>query len=109
MGASHSDLIRAFKRMNDTPSTTCPHCKQTMVRWENPEATSWSGKFQYVCFNDECPYFVRGWAWMNERFKVKASYRHRLDPTTGETGPLPVWSKNAMRSGILEGDETTNG
>jgi len=72
-----------------------------LAKWENPELNSWSGEYQYVCFNDECPYFVRGWNWMQEQFKVTASYRYRLDPATGESGPLPVWSKQALRTSIL--------
>lgn len=85
--------------------TTCPHCGLTLARWENPQLGSWSGEFQYVCFNDKCPYFVRGWLWMNDRFGVKASYRYRYDPESGETGPLPVWSKDAMRSSIIAEEE----
>jgi hypothetical protein len=73
-----------------------------MVRWQNPSLSSWSGEFQFVCFNDDCGYYVRGWAWMRDHFNVNASYRQRLDPTTGETGPLPVWSADALRSSILE-------
>ncbi|MFH1575318.1 MAG: ogr/Delta-like zinc finger family protein [Acidobacteriota bacterium] len=90
--------------MTETTDPICPHCSQPMVRWANPQQTSWSGAFQIVCFNDECPYFTRGWRWMLDHFQVTASYRYRLDPTTGETGPLPVWSKDALKSGIIAED-----
>lgn len=38
---------------------------------------------------------------MESHYSVKASYRFRFDPETGERGPLPVWSKEALRSGIM--------
>lgn len=76
-----------------------------MTRWANPSQSTWAGEFQYVCFHDDCPYFVRGWAWMESRFNVHASYRYRVDPVTGETGPLPVWSNDALRGSILPDEE----
>ena len=87
--------------MDKSNETRCPHCDSPLSKWENPELNSWGGEYQYVCFNDECPYFTRGWNWMREQFNVTASYRYRFDPSTGERGPLPVWSKQALRTSIL--------
>jgi hypothetical protein len=39
---------------------------------------------------------------MMESQNVKASYRHRLDPQNGATGPLPVWSETALKDSIIE-------
>jgi Ogr/Delta-like zinc finger len=79
----------------------CPYCHSLLPRWANPQVTSWNGEYQYVCFNDNCAYFVRGWEWMKDKYNVTASYRYRLEPNTGECGPLPVWSYDALKSGIL--------
>jgi hypothetical protein len=87
--------------MTDALHPRCPHCGHRMPRWTNPQGSSWGGEFQYVCFNDECPYFVRGWTWMERQYGLAASYRYRLDPQTGQRGPLPVWSDRDFRCNIV--------
>lgn len=82
----------------------CPHCEHALVPFALPEAGGWDTPFQLACFNDDCPYYVRGWTWMEEHYGVRSSYRHRLDPASGTTSPLPVWSPTAIRDRILEAD-----
>ncbi len=79
----------------------CPHCGAEMLRWFTPPESSWGIGYHYVCFNDECTYYKRGWEWMQSQYARKASYRHRYDPFTGDAGPLPVWSPLALREGII--------
>lgn len=67
--------------------------------------SNWESPFIWVCFSDDCGYFQRSGDWMLNKFNVRAEYRHRLDPLTGETGPLPVWSADALKDQIIEDDE----
>ena len=31
---------------------------------DNPFGCTWDNDYMYICFNDACPYYVRGWDFM---------------------------------------------
>jgi hypothetical protein len=84
----------------------CPHCNGRLEPFQLPEEGGWDNSFHLACFNDECPYYERGWKWMEQQFGVKCSYRYRLDPASGEASPIAVWSPTALRSRILDAEVT---
>ena len=88
--------------MENKEKLICPYCKEILRKWANPEGTNWNSQYQYVCFNDDCSYYKNGWKWMLKKYEAKASYRHRYNPVNGETGPLPVWSENALKDNIID-------
>jgi len=91
--------------MSERLSEVCPHCGAPLEPFALPENGGWDSPYHLACFNDACPYFVRGWDWMMERYSVKASYRYRVDPGTRTDSPLPVWSPTALRDRILGAEE----
>ena len=89
-------------------SRTCPKCESRLRKWRVPEDSSWSEEFFFVCFNDDCSYYKAGWVWMKEQYRQRASFRYAINPTTGASMPLPVWSASAIREMIMdeaEGDD----
>ena len=85
----------------DESKTICPHCGEHMQKWVSPAVDSWGSDCLYICFNDECGYYQRGWDHTFKKIGIKASYRHRYDPNTGQTGPFPVNTPDAGRDCIV--------
>jgi hypothetical protein len=90
--------------MPDIPPT-CPHCGSRLKKWLVPDGANWTEEYFFVCFNDDCPYYQEGWEWMKQQYSQMASYRYMINPATGASSPLPVWSSSAMREMIVEGDQ----
>ena len=72
------------------------------MKWRVPDGSSWNEEFFFVCFNDECPYYKKGWEWMKEQYNQNASYRYTLNPVTGASFQIPVWSDDATREMIVD-------
>lgn len=86
---------------------TCPHCQERLHKWNTHETIftdgmGWASPYMYVCFNDECPLFVKGWTTMQERFGKNSSMRFFYNPFDQQEGALPVGSKHALKGDIDE-------
>ena len=81
---------------------TCPHCDTRLRPFTMPAEGGWGEAIHYACFNNDCPYYTEGWAWMREQYEAKASYRYRIDPETGVASPLAVWSETAIVNRIID-------
>jgi SAM-dependent methyltransferase len=83
----------------------CPHCDEKLSKWEvpdNPFCQTWDNEFMYICFNDACPYFVRGWDHMHRQTNQGMSYRLMYNPVKDRCMPIPVPSHQALKDGIIE-------
>lgn len=82
----------------------CPHCGERLRKYAVPVTpfTEWDTDYLYVCFNDECPYLLRGFEAMARQGNVGFSYRLMLNPVSGGIGPVPVQSLAALREGIVD-------
>jgi hypothetical protein len=89
-----------------TERPECPHCNQPLQAFKLPDNTGWQDEFHFACFNDECPYYKRGWEHMTSSYSIKSSYRYRVIPETGKASPLAVWSPTALRDRIVDAEIT---
>ena len=75
-----------------------------MKKWavpRNPFEAIWDNEFLYVCFNDDCPYYVRGWDHIYKSTSRIASYRFMYNPEKDSCALLPVTSPKALKESII--------
>lgn len=80
----------------------CPHCGSEMLKWEPPAQNTWGDPYHYVCFNDDCPYYINGWDHMWRTQQSRSSYRCQFNPRNRLCSPIPVWSPYDLKDGIIE-------
>jgi SAM-dependent methyltransferase len=81
----------------------CPHCGHKLSKWAVPDDpfSTWCTEFLYLCFNDECPYLVRGWRTMSEQGNGGWSYRFAYDPERDGPVPIPILSLLSLKDRIV--------
>ncbi len=85
----------------------CPHCNEEMKLWEVPPITfsdglGWGTPFLFLCFNDECPLYTKGWKDMEENYAQRASMRCFNYPGTEQFECMPVFSSMGGQGQIID-------
>jgi SAM-dependent methyltransferase len=103
--ASKFDPDELTMRMRDVKDTLrCPHCDERLRKWGVPQNpfSEWDTDFLYVCFNDECPYLVRGWEVMFKQGNRGLSYRFSYHHLRDRCMSIPVATLHAGKDGIID-------
>ncbi|HMK66086.1 MAG TPA: methyltransferase domain-containing protein [Thermodesulfobacteriota bacterium] len=82
----------------------CPYCGEKLLKWAVPQGpfTEWDNEFMYICFNDHCPYLLRGWEVMGRQGNSGISYRCMYYPEKDVCMPVPIFSLQALRESIVQ-------
>ena len=86
-----------LQKILDMEKPSCPHCNMEMTLWEVPEINfsdglGWGTPYLFVCFNDECPSYKKGWDNLKETMEFNASYRCVNQPGNDHYDYMPVFS-----------------
>ncbi|MBI5586174.1 MAG: hypothetical protein HY892_20380 [Deltaproteobacteria bacterium] len=96
--------LKEFEK-NIKETLCCPYCGEKLLKWavpDNPFSQTWDNEYMYICFNDTCPYYVRGWEHMAKEVQKPVSYRLMYNPERDYCLPIPVPTPFALREGIME-------
>ena len=74
-----------------TEAPTCPHCKALMEQMDSRHL-DWDSPYLWVCYNDECTLFKKGWDHMMQTVGQLVSYRCMIQPQNGQRGLIPAFS-----------------
>ena len=88
----------------------CPHCQQPLSKWATPsfnfaDGLGWGTDYLFVCFNDDCNFYIMGWEQMMTKYGHPYSYRYMEFPDSKQSGAIPVGSKVAAKGNIIDEEE----
>ena len=63
--------------MNQQETPKCPHCGAEIKQWITPQDSTWGTVFQWVCFNDECPYVQYHYDKANTMVELANKYKDK--------------------------------
>jgi SAM-dependent methyltransferase len=96
------------RRARTKETLACPHCGEALSAWEAPDGpfAEWERGLYHVCFNDRCPFLIRGFDTLARQGNLGYSCRVLYDRERDRFRPIPVNGIRALRSGIRESATT---
>ncbi len=88
----------------------CPHCEQEMSCCEAPpvhvgDGLGWGSEAMFICLNDSCSVFLRGWESIERQYGHHASYRYMELPRSKEGNYMMVGNKDAFKASVIDREE----
>ena len=85
----------------------CPHCKGTMSCCEAPpvhvgDGLGWGAEVMFICLNDACDVFLKGWDNIERQYGHHASYRYMELPQSNEGNYMMVGNAEAFKASVID-------
>lgn len=85
----------------------CPHCKTRMACCEAPavhvgDGLGWGSDVLFICLNDYCSLFLKGWDHVDGQYGHHASYRYMELPGSKESNVMMVGNKDAFKGSVVD-------
>lgn len=85
----------------------CPHCSNQLSLCHSPpvhvgDGLGWGSEYLFICLNDECPLFVKGWEYIENQYGHVGSYRYMEIPNSKESYNMMVVGKEAFTGSVVD-------
>lgn len=88
----------------------CPHCQSKMLCCQAPaihvgDGLGWGSEALFICLNDSCSLFLKGWENVDKNYGHHASYRYMELPGSKEGNLMMVGNKDAFKASVVDPTE----
>lgn len=85
----------------------CPHCSGDLSLCHAPavhvgDGLGWGSEYLFICLNDNCPLFRKGWDYIANQYGHVGSYRYMEIPNSKESYNMMVIGKEAFTGSIVD-------
>jgi len=85
----------------------CPHCSGELTLCHAPpvhvgDGLGWGSEYLFICLDDSCPLFVKGWEYIANQYGHVGSYRYMKIPNSKENYSMMVVSREAFTGSIVD-------